>query len=268
MAKISVIVPCYNYAHYLPFALDSVLAQTFHDWECIIVDDGSKDDSARVARSYVVQDGRFKYVYQQNSGLSAARNTGIENCTGIYLQFLDADDLIETDKLQLQSNYLEAHTDVDIVYGDERFFHTDAPGNKLKGRNKQDNKFQYLKGSGSGATMVKAMSVDNHIAVSAPMVRRSLVSKIGVFDTTYRSYEDWHFWFRAAVAGAKFAHEPVPGTETYIRFGHGSMLTVQSKLTEAGIRIRKFMMPQLQGNLKAYNLYRLLKLYARKILNR
>jgi hypothetical protein len=154
------------------------------------------------------------------------------------------------------------------VYGDERFFHTDDPDKKLKGRNKEENRFQYLKRSGSGGEMVRAVSIDNHIPVSAPMVRKSLVDKIGGFDTTYRSYEDWHFWFRAAVAGAKFAYEPVSGTETYIRFGHGSMLTDQSKLTEAGIRIRKFMMPQLPGSLKTYNLYRLLKLYTRKILNR
>ncbi|HYD20693.1 MAG TPA: glycosyltransferase family 2 protein, partial [Flavipsychrobacter sp.] len=118
--KVSVIVPCYNYAKYLPFALDSVLAQDMANWECVVVDDGSGDETGRVAREYVHKDARFKYVYQQNRGLSAARNTGVENSLGEYLQFLDADDLIDSAKLSKQAAYLDANGGVDVVYGDEQ----------------------------------------------------------------------------------------------------------------------------------------------------
>ena len=263
--KVSIIVPSYNYAKFLPFALDSIMAQTMTDWECVIVDDGSKDDTWHVARAYVNKDGRFRYVYQQNSGLSAARNMGMNVGTGEYLQFLDADDMIDAEKLYLQSAYLDKHPEVDILYGDEGFFHTDSPDEKLKGRDKSYNREQYLKVSGSGEALVKALSVNNFISVSSPLVRRSLVAKVGNFDTSYKSYEDWHFWFRAAVAGATFLYEPIPGSETYIRYGHTSMLTNKVKLVEAGIRMRKFMMPKLPLSRKGYNAYRMLKLYTRKL---
>src|SRR5690606_19624568 len=113
-AKVSIIVPCYNYAKFLPFALDSILAQQLGAWECVIVDDGSTDDTGVVARAYVNKDRRFRYVYQQNSGLSAARNTGLKNTTANYIQLLDADDLIDAQKLLLQATYLDEHRDVDI----------------------------------------------------------------------------------------------------------------------------------------------------------
>lgn len=262
--KVSVIVPCYNYAKYLPFALDSVLAQDMEHWECIVVDDGSGDETGRVAREYVHKDARFKYVYQQNRGLSAARNTGVENSLAEYLQFLDADDLIDSGKLSKQAAYLDANGGVDVVYGDEQFFHTERPEEKIEGRNKEDNKYQYLKRSGRGVEMMEAFCVDNFIPVSAPLVRRSLVDKIGDFDTSYRSYEDWHFWFRATMADAGFKYFPEDGTETFIRFGHTSMLSNKNRIVEAGIKLRQFMMPELPLRLKGYNAYRLLRLYAHK----
>jgi glycosyltransferase involved in cell wall biosynthesis len=262
---VSIIVPCYNYAKYLPFALESVFAQTERFWECIIVDDGSSDETGRVARGFVLKDSRFKYVYQQNRGLSAARNTGIENSTGKYVQLLDADDLIDSRKLELQSVFLDKHPGVDVVYGDAAFFHTDTPDRKLKGRDSDHNEFQYLKKSGRGAEIIKSFVTDNFIPVSAPLMRKTLFERIGIFDTSYRSYEDWHFWFRAAVAGIGFAYVPEEGTETFIRFGHTSMLSDKRKLVEAGLRIRRFMMPQLPASLRLYNLYRLGKLYTRKL---
>ena len=265
-AKVSIIVPCYNYAKFLPFALDSILAQQLEAWECVIVDDGSVDDTGVVARAYVDKDKRFRYIYQQNSGLSAARNTGLSNTTAEYIQFLDADDLIDEQKLFLQSTYLDEHNEVDIVYGDEGFFHTDNEAVKLKGRDSEQNKFQHLKVSGRGGSMFRVFADNNFISVSSPLIRRSIVNKVGDFDTTYRSYEDWHFWFRVVAEGAFFKYLPLAGTETYIRFGHTSMLTNKQKLVEAGIQLRKYMMPYLPVNLKAYNTYRLLRLYAHKLL--
>lgn len=92
--KVSVIVPCYKQAEYLPETLDSVLAQTYLNWECLIVNDGSPDNTDEIAERYLARDGRFKYIKQQNKGLSSARNTGIENSCGEYCLPLDADDLI------------------------------------------------------------------------------------------------------------------------------------------------------------------------------
>ena len=91
---VSIIVPCYNYGDYLSETLDSVISQTYQNWECIVVNDGSQDNTAEVAADYVQKDARIHYIEQQNSGISITRNTGIKNSHGEYILPLDADDLI------------------------------------------------------------------------------------------------------------------------------------------------------------------------------
>ncbi len=92
---VSIIVPCFNQAIYLPETLDSVLAQTYPDWECIIVNDGSLDNTEIVALGYCQKDSRFKYVVQPNQGLASSRNNGIKVSHGTYILPLDADDIIK-----------------------------------------------------------------------------------------------------------------------------------------------------------------------------
>ena len=91
---VSIIVPCYNYAALFREALDSVLAQTYDDWECIIVNDGSTDDTEEIALQYCQKDERFIYFYKENGGHSSARNYGIKKSKGEYILPLDPDDKI------------------------------------------------------------------------------------------------------------------------------------------------------------------------------
>ena len=104
---VSVIVPCYNQGKYLNESLASVFNQTYSDWECIIVDDGSTDNSNVVAKNWVDKDKRFKYFYKDNTGVSSARNYGIRKATGDYLQFLDSDDLLDKTKIEISLNLLD-----------------------------------------------------------------------------------------------------------------------------------------------------------------
>lgn len=97
---ISVIVPCYNQSSYLNECLESVLNQTYKDWECIIVNDGSPDNTEEIALAWTKKDSRFKYIFQENSGVSVARNNGIDNSTGEWILPLDGDD-------KISSSYLE-----------------------------------------------------------------------------------------------------------------------------------------------------------------
>ncbi|RED19584.1 hypothetical protein BD847_3871 [Flavobacterium cutihirudinis] len=97
---VSIIVPCYNQGQYLSRALESVLNQSFKHWECIIINDGSSDDTEEIAKEWLEKDVRFKYISQANRGLSNARNVGINNSTGNYIQFLDADDCLNPEKLR------------------------------------------------------------------------------------------------------------------------------------------------------------------------
>ncbi len=92
MPKISIIMPNCNYAQYLTAALDSVLAQTFQDWECIVIDDGSRDDSVSIIRRYMAKDKRIRLIELSHAGIGAARNAGLDAATGEYIAFLDSDD--------------------------------------------------------------------------------------------------------------------------------------------------------------------------------
>ena len=262
---VSIVVPCYNYGHFLGQTLRNVQAQDYANWECIIVDDGSTDDTRSVAKGLAETDNRFHYVYQDNKGLSAARNTGIDQSRGMYLQFLDSDDLIHHSKLSRQVAMLEAEPKIDIIYGNGLFFEGDRLENLFPTRKlSRYRRPQKLQVSGTGRTVLQKLLVNNIMAVSCALIRRSLIQSVGVFDETYKSFEDWHFWIRCALHDARFEYAPAEGTETYIRIGHPSMMTDRKKLTMHGIRLRKYVNPHLDRSMKAYNFARLLRLYARK----
>lgn len=98
---VSFIIPCYNQGEFLNEALLSVYKQTYSNWECLIINDGSTDNSKNIAKAWVEKDNRFIYFYRENSGVSSARNFGIEKVKGDYIQFLDSDDLIDSRKVEL-----------------------------------------------------------------------------------------------------------------------------------------------------------------------
>src|SRR5690606_40525091 len=113
--KVSVIIPTFNRAGMVQQAIASVLAQTFASFECIVVDDGSSDDTRTVLQP-LVDAGRIRYVHQANAGLSAARNHGLRLARGAYISFLDDDDLYEPHKLARQVAYLDANPEAMLVH--------------------------------------------------------------------------------------------------------------------------------------------------------
>lgn len=114
MAKVSVIIPTYNRAKYISRAIDSVLAQTYKDWELIIVDDGSTDNTREVVEPYL-KDKRIKYVWKQNGGVSSARNKGLDIATGEFVAFLDSDDFYMPEKLEKSLKVFTEYLDVVLV---------------------------------------------------------------------------------------------------------------------------------------------------------
>ena len=114
MAKVSIGVPVYNVAEYLPQCLDSILNQTFQDFEVILVDDGSTDNSFEICQEYVAKDSRFRLIHQKNKGLAGARNTIIKNVKTEYIAWVDSDDWIEENYLKLLIDTQEK-TDADMV---------------------------------------------------------------------------------------------------------------------------------------------------------
>ena len=103
---VSIITPCFNGAKYISETINSVLAQTYQNWEMIIVDDGSKDDSAKIVQSYTQNEPRIRLIQQKNAGSAAARNNGIRQAEGQYIALLDADDFWEPDVLHTQIAFM------------------------------------------------------------------------------------------------------------------------------------------------------------------
>lgn len=123
---VSIIVPCYNQSQYLTEALESIYNQTFTNWECLIIDDGSIDNTAEIAKSFVDKDSRFVYFFKENGGVSSTRNLGLENANGQYIQFLDCDDVLDVKKLELSIKELELNKNTKIVISNFRMFTDDV----------------------------------------------------------------------------------------------------------------------------------------------
>jgi glycosyltransferase involved in cell wall biosynthesis len=117
MTKVSIIVPCYNQAQFLDECLNSVVNQTNNDWECIIVNDGSQDNTNEIATLWTLKDSRFRYLFQENKGLSSSRNFGILNSQSDFILPLDADDKISPNYLEECLKPLIESENIKIVYG-------------------------------------------------------------------------------------------------------------------------------------------------------
>ena len=261
---VTIIVPCYNYGHFLKDTLNNVRQQEYQHWECLIVDDGSTDNTREVASAFVDADLRFRYLYQVNRGLSAARNHGIAQSNGVYIQFLDSDDFIHRSKIRQQVKLLEENKTFDLTYGLSLFFFNDQPDIFYQSRKKNNKRTSPLiQGSGKGRMIIGRLLINNIMEVSCALLRKELIIAAGVFDETMKSYEDWQVWIACAQLGAYFDFNPLPGTETYIRCGHTSMMSNKKNLVVHGIRVRKFLHQHLSIPQKAYNYFRLSKLYVR-----
>src|SRR5690554_5799485 len=105
---VSIIIPTFNRAHLIGETLDSVLAQTYHNWECIVVDDGSTDNTDEVMAEYIAKDARFQYHHRpavKSKGANACRNYGFEKSKGAYIQWFDSDDLMHPEKIAIKAKY-------------------------------------------------------------------------------------------------------------------------------------------------------------------
>ena len=112
---VSIVVPIYNVENYLRQCLDSIMGQTYQNFECLLINDGSPDHSADICREYVSKDSRFKYFEKKNGGVSSARNLGIEHSKGEYITFIDSDDWVDSDYLEvLYTTLLEEGADITV----------------------------------------------------------------------------------------------------------------------------------------------------------
>lgn len=224
---ITIIIPCYNSSGYLSETLNSVLSQTYANFECILVDDGSIDDTALIAKSFVEKDKRIRYYYQENGGVSTARNAGIKYSKGDFIQFLDADDLMPPEKLKIHVDYLLANKSVDIVYTEYVLFNkSESLNDDYIANNK--NKFT-IKINSEDENILKYFVHDNIMCPHAGLSRRKVAETIG-FDPNLRHCEDYDFWFRAALSGFHFNYLENPKTICFYRKHPGNKSSNSSRM--------------------------------------
>ena len=190
---ISVVIPAYNAEQFLDETLESVLSQTYENWECIIVNDGSTDNTESIAKKWCEKDARFRYFYKENSGASDTRNLGIKKARGEYIAFLDADDILTSDNLEVRINVL-IEQNVDLVATKLQHFTDKLP--KVSKNNARQDVLYYAK---EGLTQLMAF---NKVTPSTVLCKKSVMDEVGGF-TWHKKAEDLHCWLKVLFAGYK-----------------------------------------------------------------
>ena len=181
---ISVVIPAYNAEQFLDETLESVLSQTYENWECIIVNDGSTDNTESIAKKWCEKDARFCYFYKENSGVSDTRNLGIKEARGEYIAFLDADDLYMPNFLEVCLENL-VEKDVDLVAPKMLEF-WDVRNGVIEDEDKKD----YLYSGKEGI----ALFLHSNRLTMALLCKKSVMDEVGGF-TWHKKAEDLHCWF-------------------------------------------------------------------------
>lgn len=175
---VSVLMPAYNQAQYIKDALDSLLNQTYRNWEVAVVDDGSPDNVAEIVKPYAEKDARIRFYHTENGGLPAARNFAASVTSGEYIIPLDADDIFKPDYIEKCITAFQKNPELDVVYCQWKMF----------GATHRTPKLVY--------TGYHDLLIYNSIFCAA-MYRRSDFNRIGGYDTGIPyAFEDWEFWIR------------------------------------------------------------------------
>ena len=191
-------MPAYNTEKYIGDSIQSVLDQTYTNWELLVVDDGSTDETANIVRRFAAGDARVKYIYQQNGHQAKARNTGIAKAQGSLIAFLDSDDLWLPEKLEREWETAVA-TNADVVYSNGFIFYE-------PGAPKGPTEFPIVAGTIEGRKMVDLLLLFNHIPVQSVLVRAEALIRAGTFDESpqFHGCEDYELWLRLAANGSVF----------------------------------------------------------------
>ncbi len=189
---VSIVMCAFNAARYIRETIDSVLAQTFTDFELIIVNDGSSDQTVEIVHSY--SDARIVLLEQQNAGPAAARNTALKQASGNYLAILDSDDLWLSHYLETMLGIFKTDSNIDFVYPNAELFGTPSWNGK---------RFMDRDPSSLPVTLDKLISRECNVFISS-VFKREIIDQVGGFDISLRGSEDLDLWLRICQAGYNF----------------------------------------------------------------
>ena len=245
MATISVIIPVFNGERTIRETIESVLAQTFSDFELIIIDDGSQDATLEIVEEF--SDSRLKLFSYQNAGLAASRNRGIANATGEYVAFIDADDLWTPDKLNAQYQALQEKPGAAVAYS-----WTDC----INEQSQFLRRGYYLSFSGE---VYPYLLLTNFLENgSNPLIRHQALKAVGGFDESLKSSEDWEMYLRLA---ARYPFVAVPSPQILYRVSVRSMSTNTPRMEAETIKVIDRVFDQASESLQPLKRYSLGNLY-------
>jgi len=189
MQKVSVVLTCYNGARWISAATESILAQTYKNFELVVIDDGSTDNSKEIVSSYLC-DERVRYIYQENRGFSAAVNRGIKEGKGDLIGFVGQDDLWLHNKLEVQVKYLNEHEDVDVFHSNYCFINSE--GKIIKVRDIKIPSFSSRK------KLIEYLFLNNFMGFETVLAKKKCFDEVGFFDERMVAFSDHDIWLRIA----------------------------------------------------------------------
>jgi len=197
MELVSVIMPAYNAEKYISQSIQSVIDQTYTNWELIIVDDGSTDDTAKIVKGFSSINSRIKYFYQPNQQMGKARNTGLQNSNGKLIAFLDSDDLWVSNKLEIQVDFLQREK-VDLVFSSGYVFSGSIEN--------IDYEYNTPNGEIYGSHALHKLLRQNFIPIPSVLAYKSAIIKSGGFNENIKIHNvaDYHLWLKLLIEGYKF----------------------------------------------------------------
>ncbi|WP_418511954.1 glycosyltransferase family 2 protein [Corallibacter sp.] len=188
--QVSIIIPTYNRATYIGEALTSIINQTYTHWECLVIDDGSTDNTKTVVSAYQDKDDRIRYTTRPDSypkGSNGSRNYGLSLAQGQYIAFCDDDDYWLHDKLEKQIPIFQQHPEVGLVTGNIEYVNSDG---MRTGR--------VIKQTGNHGYVFEEILLKNRLSMITPVIKREVFDKVGLFNTNFVIFEDWEYWRRVA----------------------------------------------------------------------
>lgn len=202
---VSVIVPCFNHGRYLGEALESILAQSYEHWECLVVDDGSTDETSAVADVYCRKDARISHLKLRNGGVSAARNAGLDIAKGSLIQFLDADDLILPGKLEVMVSAMESHRSLVVAFCNWCWSQKDGPPRMKPSRFGDPT----LRMERPILDLASRWETDLSIPVHCFLLDARIFGEHRIrFDDALPTHEDWDCWLRVFALGPAVVKVP------------------------------------------------------------
>lgn len=243
--KVSVLIPVYNSENYLAEAIESVLNQSFKEFELVVVDDGSSDNSLNIAKEHALKDKRVKVLHKKNGGRASALNYALGICSGEYLAFLDSDDIMADNRLKIEAEFLDKHKEIDLVYGDMIKFWADG---KEELREAVDfdssdaplNVMIKFYNSGRIGEILPHLLYSNSkegkaILGGSVMVRRRVFDFGIKHDENMGHIEDTDLWLQ--IIGQGFKVKRIPKVMFYYRIHSGQISSEREKMVIAGKKV-------------------------------